>query len=579
MTLTAGYATTSTDTYTITGTPTPTVIKTSGNAAIAWNDSEKRLVITAGLAAGIYPVVLTASNGTLPNATLNFTLTVNPITPASTYIVYLVPSATSLRVGETLYMDVMLAGNINYTQIMADIAYDNNVLQYNGYENLSGWVAVCAPANPNKVTLRSVPSSSMVLGVPCTPDVRIVTLKFSIKDGFVGTNIPTDISFVSALVSPPAGATGTTTSYGDPVTIIINPESSNGTLRGSVRDAETNAPVAGASVKVYQGAVLITTKSTDSGGSYEIPLPAGYYFVEIEATGYMQFTAYATIEENRVFYMETFLLVTDEEGDGIATGTIRDAVTGNTLAGVNLVARKGWNNADQGDTIGVFSTNGFGFYSITLPYGNYTLIASKDGYITDTINIIVSVTPSVKNSTLSPVEESSNTYRIVLTWGTTPYDLDSHLVANGVHVYYNYPYSTYAWLDIDIVNSYGPETITITDLAALGGFKYCIHDYTNRNRLSGAYELSNSNAIVRVYKGATLLRTYNVPTGRDGTVWNVFSINPNGQITDLNTFEHQSDPALVGRDGGFAALSSIDLCELKDYELFESLTTILCGGF
>ena len=76
MTLTEGYTATDTGTYTITGNPTPTVTKTSGNAAIMWNDATKRLDIAAGLAVGKYTVVLTASNGISPDATLIFVLTV-----------------------------------------------------------------------------------------------------------------------------------------------------------------------------------------------------------------------------------------------------------------------------------------------------------------------------------------------------------------------------------------------------------------------------------------------------------------------------------------------------------------------
>jgi hypothetical protein len=76
MALAAGYAATSTGVYTISGTPIPTVSKESGNAAIVWNGSAMKLEIAAGLAAGTYPVVLKASNGADPDATLTFTLTV-----------------------------------------------------------------------------------------------------------------------------------------------------------------------------------------------------------------------------------------------------------------------------------------------------------------------------------------------------------------------------------------------------------------------------------------------------------------------------------------------------------------------
>jgi hypothetical protein len=77
MSLTVGYAATSTSEYTITGNPSPTVSKTSGNAAILWNNATRKLDIAAGLTVGNYPVVLTASNGVSPDATITFTLTVN----------------------------------------------------------------------------------------------------------------------------------------------------------------------------------------------------------------------------------------------------------------------------------------------------------------------------------------------------------------------------------------------------------------------------------------------------------------------------------------------------------------------
>ena len=76
MSLTVGYAATSTGAYTFAGNPDPGV-SMSGNPAIRWNETTLCLDIAAGLAAGTYPVVLTASNGVLPNATLTFTLTVN----------------------------------------------------------------------------------------------------------------------------------------------------------------------------------------------------------------------------------------------------------------------------------------------------------------------------------------------------------------------------------------------------------------------------------------------------------------------------------------------------------------------
>ena len=74
MELTEGYAAASTGAYTITGWPAVTV--TPSDARFTWDDTNKKLNIPAGLTKGTYTVTLTASNSILPDATLNFTLTV-----------------------------------------------------------------------------------------------------------------------------------------------------------------------------------------------------------------------------------------------------------------------------------------------------------------------------------------------------------------------------------------------------------------------------------------------------------------------------------------------------------------------
>lgn len=82
-------------------------------------------------------------------------------------------------------------------------------------------------------------------------------------------------------------------------------------------------------------------------------------------------------------------------------------------------------------------------------------------------------------------------------------------------------------------NWYGPETITLTWTENNGNCSYYVYDFTNRGN-SNSTALSYSSAKVVVYKGNTLLNTYNVPIGFSGTTWNVFSIN-NGDLTTINT--------------------------------------------
>jgi uncharacterized protein YfaP (DUF2135 family) len=143
-----------------------------------------------------------------------------------------------------------------------------------------------------------------------------------------------------------------------------------------------------------------------------------------------------------------------------------------------------------------------------------------------------------------------------LTWGATPSDLDAHLtgpLSDGTrfHVYWDNKVVTGANLDIDDISSYGPETITITNQIA-GLYRFSVHDFSNE-LLTSSSALSQSGAQVRVYRGSTLIATYNVPQNIPGTLWTVFELNGT-TITTVNSMTyagHSGDVtkvSLVGED-------------------------------
>jgi len=281
----------------------------------------------------------------------------------------------------------------------------------------------------------------------------------------------------------------------------------------------------------------INTYSTDENGYYYLSLPSeGDYLVQLLFEDYDDFVQYISITDvNRVEEMEPVVLVPDEEGEGKFVGTLRDATTDYTLPGVTIEVRQNWNNT-SGVALETISSNSSGVFEIDLPYGYYTFYASLDGYIRAVMNVSVYADEVVRVYHMNPVYEGE--YRIVLTWGQDPRDLDSYLLASGVYLYYSdrhHP-DDYAYLDIDVTNGYGPETFTIYNLEGLGGIRYAVHDYTNRGTGSSNYALSASNAIVRVYKGESLTKTYYVPVNSPGTTWYVFEMSADGVITDLNTF-------------------------------------------
>lgn len=143
--------------------------------------------------------------------------------------------------------------------------------------------------------------------------------------------------------------------------------------------------------------------------------------------------------------------------------------------------------------------------------------------------------------------------RIVLTWGETPFDLDSHLVGPGInggerfhtafyqHTYYaNGKYDSnsgkyVADLDYDDTTSYGPEVTTIHMLRP-GEYYFFVHDYSNGSSATST-EMAHSGATVKVYRGssATPINIFNIDPSSSGTYWNVFklTIGSGGTIEDI----------------------------------------------
>lgn len=145
---------------------------------------------------------------------------------------------------------------------------------------------------------------------------------------------------------------------------------------------------------------------------------------------------------------------------------------------------------------------------------------------------------------LSPVMHSLDGMRIVLTWGETPADLDSHLVYSGNHIYFLNKRGDDANLDVDDTTSYGPETITLERKHFGTSYVYAVRDYTDR---TGTFNqaLSDSGAKVFVYVGGSLVRTYSVPRHKVGNLWTVFRLSGNGDFEDINTVRgvYVNDPA------------------------------------
>lgn len=159
------------------------------------------------------------------------------------------------------------------------------------------------------------------------------------------------------------------------------------------------------------------------------------------------------------------------------------------------------------------------------------LIIKKPGYS----NLVVKCPCKGMTYAISPVMENLDGLRVVLTWGQSPSDLDSHMIFPGNNIYFNSKTGTDAELDVDDTDSYGPETITLQKKHYGESYVYAVHDFSNRTN-TGSTALSESRAKVFVYMGQSLVRTYYVPTNRTGNLWTVFRMTGSGDFQDINTF-------------------------------------------
>lgn len=338
--------------------------------------------------------------------------------------------------------------------------------------------------------------------------------------------------------------------------------SGDGSISGEIVSSDNNAPIKDATILVSKGGLVVASIKSDASGKYSVKLPDGTYCVKITKDGYIPFTEYVIVKDATDSFVQTALMITSANINhkGGFKGKVVDDINAAPVKDVTLKIYNGWNNLGYESYVTMVKTNNDGEYisdnrsvfgiQFGLPCGNYSAVVSKPGYATTYVNFVVEpdTVKDIADIVISKVYTGE--YRIVLSWGASPSDLDSHVVgtlSSGAtdHIYYSHKYGSSGNLDRDDTDSYGPETITITDFDQLSnGFTYIVHDFSNKS-YSTSKALSNSGAVVKLYDGSTLLDTFYVPTDTAGTAWRVFSIDANGQVKTLNEFYAESDAASV----------------------------------
>jgi tetratricopeptide (TPR) repeat protein len=305
-------------------------------------------------------------------------------------------------------------------------------------------------------------------------------------------------------------------------------------------EAGPNTPLTDATISITRRDLRRTMRvTTDENGEFRAIFKRNTAAVTIEAEGYLPLRRDVELFANDTVYMPTLELIpSDSEGEGTVSGRVINAMTGRGVPGAEIIIY-----AQNGNKLYETTTDHNGSYTFTQPAGYYTAAVSAEEYMDTRIEIAVTGTSVLNNRNLviTPVLDDSE-WRIVLTWGATPRDLDSHLyipVGDGTRrfVYYqnknvyDNDRNLLATLDYDHTNSYGPETITIFDISN-ERYSYLVHDYSNQRANSTA--LANSNANVKVYRGSVMLREFFVPNYIVGDMWHVFDI-VDGQVVSVNS--------------------------------------------
>lgn len=217
------------------------------------------------------------------------------------------------------------------------------------------------------------------------------------------------------------------------------------------------------------------------------------------------------------------------------SGKIISVTDGKLVNNVKLEFRDGQNNKTGSPSYTCNAQNGE--YSVELAAGNYTVKVFADGFNEEffDLQVLNSGKTMQRDFSISPTLAAGE-IRIVLEWEGTPRDLDSHLEGNSsdghtvdisfMNKTVRYGDKVYAELDIDKTSGYGPETITLSEIA--GKYTYRVHNFSKEANLN------TSNAVVKVYmNGQSQPAVIRIPENISGEWWEVFTIE-NGELKNIN---------------------------------------------
>lgn len=226
---------------------------------------------------------------------------------------------------------------------------------------------------------------------------------------FIFRNLmPASYSLAITLVNYNGLSVSTTTRNGQvtdlgAIALSRSPNATTGTVRGTITDADTGAPLPGVSVSVTG---IASPALTDTAGSYQLTnVPAGSVTIQATKTGYSNSTASGTVVAGGIVVFSTSLTPVQAPTTGIK-GTVTDGATGQPLADVTVRVAGAVSVSTATDGQGRYALLGLapGPVTITLTYAGYDPVTVSATLFE---NNILQFSPTLYPENTSPTDANS----------------------------------------------------------------------------------------------------------------------------------------------------------------------------
>jgi hypothetical protein len=280
----------------------------------------------------------------------------------------------------------------------------------------------------------------------------------------------------------------------------------------------------------------------------------GQWKIKFASPGYVPVEGVVTIQGNATTNFDIVTMIPGTQAPAPISGRLVNAFNNTSITtGLTLTLRPGINNTSgglaidaNGQTIAPVVSAADGTYVIpNVPAGNYTVQVSGSGYVTTYQTVISAGANSANQNIFVSPSLGADEVRIVLAWGAIPKDLDSHLEYGDSACSDGGKKCQVVWndkikiggdlkLDVDDVDGFGPETVTVKGATWLKPRRgYSVFNYNTVNMPSNPGSISTSGATVKVFKSTGLVRTYVAGPAQVNAWWQIFCLDSNKNLIDV----------------------------------------------